>query len=180
MMKRVFSSILLTGCIYITAQFSYLRLFTPAVAGTQNQEDLFYTFYGKRIPLNLRQDTFAVAFKDVRSRGENEPLYLRLQQDLQSGGVGTRGGRRGSGLNVEVKPLGKRYALINLPTGTRGESSAVVKQTQQQPYVESTLPVLSRGERNELIVVPNEIVVSFESNLSFDTPLTIKTSLCLF
>lgn len=167
MMKRVFSGILLlTGCIWVTAEFSYLRLFTPAVAQTQTNKDLFYTFYGKRIPLNLRQDAIAVAFKDVRTRSD-KPLYLQLQQDLQSGGDRPRRSIHGSALNVEVIPLGKRYALINLPAATRGDRSALVKQqTQQQPYVESTLPVLSRSDRSEAIVVPNEIVVSFESELS--------------
>lgn len=157
--RRVFSGILVMGCIWVGAD-SYPQLLTLAAAQTQPQDDLFYTFYDKRIPLNLRQDAIAVAFKDVRARGENQPLYLQLQQDLQSGGT------RGSALNVEVKPLGDRYALIKLPSGTRSPRSAIKQRTEQQPYVESTLPVMRRGDRDELIVVPNEIVVSFESKFS--------------
>lgn len=157
-MKRVFSGILVTGCVWI-APFSPLRLLAPAVAQTQAKEELFYTYYGKRIPLNLRRDAIAVAFKEDRTRG-GEPLHLRLRQDLRGSNI------RSPVLNVELQPLGRRYALIKLPSGTRSSSSAVQQQAKQQPYVESTLPVVTRSDRDEFMVVPNEIVVSFEPTLS--------------
>jgi hypothetical protein len=84
-----------------------------------------------------------------------------LQQELQSG-------TRGETADVKVQPLGKRYALIQLPGGTRSQSSEAVKrQIYQQVYVESTLPVLSRADASsKLIVLPNEIVVSFKPELN--------------
>ncbi len=136
----------------------------PSVAQTQTAGDLRYTFYGQSIPLNLRQDTIAVAFKPEAGKTRGLPLYLQLQQDLRRGG-GTRGGAAGETFNIEINPLGKNYALVSLPSGTRG-TSAIAQQIQQQSYIQGMLPVLSRSDRNEKIVLPNEIVVSFQPEIS--------------
>ncbi len=66
--------------------------------------------------------------------------------------------------------MGEHYALVKLPTGTRGiGKSDIMQQVQQQSYVAGTLPVLARKDgnqvRDEAIVLPNEIMVSFEPGL---------------
>jgi subtilisin family serine protease len=144
------------------------------VARSQTSNELFYTFYNQKIPLTLRSDAIAVAFKpQIRSRGEQTPPYVRLQQDLQGSPRGTRGGVRG-GLDVRVNPLGDRFAVVELPSGNRGSLAAMTQRLRQRAYIEETLPVLSRGTQadgerersDELIVLPNEIVLSFEPGLS--------------
>ena len=173
--QRFFSGILLTGYILGVGSVSPLLLPTSATAQTQESEQLYYTYFDQKIPLTVRSDAIAVAFKPVgRTRGRStQPLYLQLQQDLQKG-VGTRGSTRAGKLNVEVSPLGQNYALVNLPSGTRSSPVAVQQQIQQQPYVETTLPVLSRSaaaspsphQRPQLIVLPNEILVSFKPGVA--------------
>ncbi len=175
-MKRFLSSVCLTGYLLATASLTYaqtskptsprrIQLTQPASASS----DLYYTFYGQRIPLVLRRDTIAVAFKlQPRTRGDFRPLYQRLQQDLQSST--SRSLNTNPSQGIEVKPLGGDYALVKFPAGTRSLDSGVTQRVQQQPYVESTLPVLARKEgnqmRDETIVLPNEILVSFDRGLS--------------
>lgn len=172
--KRFFSGILLTGYILGVGSVFQLLPPTPATAQTQGSDELYYTYFDQKIPLTLRSDAIAVEFKPAgrtRSRS-NQPLYLQLQQDLQKGG-GTRSSTRDATLKVEVSPLGENYALVNLPSGTRSSPTAVQQRIQQQSYVEQTLPVLSRTNthssprnRPQVIVLPNEILVSFKPGLS--------------
>jgi subtilisin family serine protease len=176
--KRFFSGILLTGCILGVGSVSQLLEPAPATAQRQESDELYYTFFDQKIPLTLRSDAIAVSFKPVAgTRGGvrgSQPLHLRLQQDLQKGGGNTRGGSRAPSVNVEVSPLGESYALVNLPSGTRSSPAVVQQRIQQQPYVQTILPVLSRtdapsaSKRNtpQLIVLPNEIIVSFKPGVS--------------
>ncbi|MEH2263291.1 S8 family serine peptidase [Nostoc sp.] len=155
-MKRITSSILLTGFIWSSLGMFSLPPEVTAVAQTQKDGDLFYLYKGQRIPLNQRQDTIAVAFKKVATRDlAATPLYLQLQKDLQSNIRAITPPR--------VSPLGENYALVSLPTGTR---DVVQQSIQQQPYVQTTLPVLSRSQRQEIIVIPNEIIISFDAKLT--------------
>jgi len=155
-MKSVVSCFLLFCGFWITAEMS------AVLAQTNPSNQLFYNYYNRRIPLNQRQDKIAVAFKPgVRARGANLPLYLQLQQDLQASA--TRGEKPPK---VEVTPLGERYALVTLPPATRGANNQVQQLLLKQAYVETTLPVLTRQNTQEEIVLPNEIIVSFAPQLS--------------
>ncbi len=180
MFNRLFTSLCLTGCLLGTANFPMLflskSLLTPAIAQAQTPSDLFYTFYGQRVPLNLRQDAIAVQFKPVSSttRGIVQPLHLQLQQALTQPSSSTRGGNSATPLQVEVNPLGERYALVTLPPGSSSTDPNLNQRIGQQPYLESTLPVLSRSLKTDnaspapqdTIVLPNEIILSLESKLS--------------
>ena len=174
-MKRLVSSIFLTSCLLAVANLSQYPNQNRVAAQMSRGSDLFYTFYGQQIPLNLRSDVIAVAFKPQTSstRGVNQALHLRLQQALQGRISGTRGEAPAAAMEVEVNPLGDRYALVKLAAGTRSSSAAVTQRIQQQPYVQTTLPVLSRGKTSEasdesekVVVLPNEIVLSFEPTVS--------------
>jgi serine protease len=161
-MKYTLPSILLTSSIWaLTSIFSVppnVIAFTQ-IAQSQNNNELFYTYKGQRIPLKQRQDVIAVAFKRVttRGRGDATPLFLQLQQDLQ-------GGTRSISPQIQVSPLGENYAVVNLPSSVR--DTALQQRIQQQPYVQSTLPVLTRNESQEIIALPNEIIITFKSGLS--------------
>ena len=174
-MKRFISSICLGGYLLAAANLTYAqtkpssprRIQLPQTSTASS--DLYYTFYSQRIPLVLRQDTIAVAFKpQPKTRGISRPLYQQLQQDLQ--GSTSRSPNPNPSSVVEVKPLGDEYALIKLPAGTRSPDSEVKQRVQQQSYVEGTLPVLARKDgnqvRDEVIVLPNEILISFDRGLS--------------
>jgi serine protease len=181
-MKRLLSSVLLTGCLLTIEGISLLPLHlqtsanAQTIAQTQNNPDLFYTFYGRQIPLALRQNVVAVEFRQLpgtRGRGM-VPLHVRLQQDLSGQTSGTRSSTRGTAQEanpeVEVKPLGDRFALVTVPTNTRNAAN-LEQRIRQQSYVEETLPVLAvndgaEEEARPAFVLPNEIIVSFEENLS--------------
>ncbi len=154
-MKRITTCIVLTGFVW-----SGLGIFPThkSIAQTQGNNDLFYLYKGQRIPLNQRQDAIAVSFKNLpptRSLEAATPLYLQLQQDLQRN---TR-----STTPPIVNPLGENYAVVNVPSTAR---DILQQSIQKQPYVESTLPVLRRNEEQDVIVLPNEIILSFDSKLS--------------
>ncbi|MBD2607059.1 S8 family serine peptidase [Scytonema hofmannii FACHB-248] len=164
-MKRIFSILLAAGIWSLSSV--PLVTNTSAIAQTQENSDLFYLYKGQRIPLNQRPDAIAVAFKKVGGTRDRtaQPLYLQLQQALQGGTRGTT--------PPKVSPLGANYALVSLPSGVRDVGNAFVSQIQQQPYVQTTLPVLSRSERQEVIVLPNEIIISFEPQLDESQRQTI-------
>ena len=162
-MKRITAGILLTACLWSDLGMFSIRPQVTAVAQTQEDSNLFYLYKGQRIPLNQRQDAIAVTFKKVSTRNPAaQPLYLQLQESLQ-GSV-----RAGSG--PKVSPLGENYAVVNLPAGTL---NALQQRIQQQPYVENTLPVLTRQQTKEVIVLPNEIIVSFDSKVDESQRQTI-------
>ncbi|KAM3100098.1 S8 family serine peptidase [Phormidesmis sp. 146-12] len=154
-MKRLLLGMLLAGSFWLTGD----RLFpSPNNSASAQTEDLFYFYQGKRIPLSLRSDAIAVTFNTVRTRGDSRPAYLKLQDTLQK--AGTRGG-----IAVQVMPLGETYAIVKLPTGFRGVNT-ITQEIQQQPYIQTTLPVLTRSDRQDTIVLPNQIIVSFQPGLS--------------
>ncbi|MFG6107277.1 S8 family serine peptidase [Leptothoe sp. EHU-05/26/07-4] len=128
------------------------------------EEQLSYTFYGQQVPLVERSDQIAVELKPVPSftRDLNEPAYLRLQRDLTAA---TSFSREAHKADVTVKPLGERYALVELPHGLDEQWA----QRLNQAYVQATLPVLSRENMTESIVVTQEIVVSFEPGIADET-----------
>jgi serine protease len=164
-MKRIFSILLAAGIWSLNSVPLVTNMI--AIAQTQDNSDLFYLYKGQRIPLNQRPDAIAVAFKKVGGTRDfaAQPLYLQLQQALQGGTRGTT--------PPKVSPLGANYALVSLPSGVRDVGNAFVSKIQQQPYVQTTLPVLSRSERQEVIVLPNEIIISFDSQLDESQRQTI-------
>ncbi|HBB31694.1 MAG TPA: peptidase S8 [Cyanobacteria bacterium UBA8803] len=175
-MKRLLSSLVLTSCLWGAANPVNLLAPPPAVAQVPAPSDLFYTFYGQQIPLAVRSDIIGVSFKPQRgtTRGFSQSAYLRLQQALQGGGGNTRGGPPpGQPLDVEVTPLGDRYALVKLSASSNSTPTDVSDRIQKQSYVENTLPVLTRGSTSEesgedqqVVVLPNEIVLSLEPKTS--------------
>lgn len=166
--KRTVSGILLASSILAFTNIlpftTNIRFNSPASAQTTQTEtdnQLFYIYKGKRIPLTQQKDAIAVEFKTLpktRTRSVN-PLYLQLEKDLQTG---TRTRSR-SNSQVQVQPLGESYAVVTLPGNS---STNFQKKIQNQSYVKTALPVLSRPQSQDTIVLPNEIVLSFKPNTS--------------
>jgi serine protease len=155
-MKRITSGFLLTGFIWSGLGMFSVPTQVTAIAQPQENDGLFYLYKGQRIPLNQREDAIAVSFKKSRTRNPSAPpLYLQLQQDLQSGLRTTTPPR--------VSPLGENYAVVTIP---KDLPVNLQQRIQKQTYVENTLPVLSRQATKEVIVLPNEIILSFDPQLS--------------
>ena len=120
---------------------------------------LFYFYKGEKIPLQVRSNQVAVQFKPIENstRDPNaKPLYQQLQNDLNVAVV--RGGEP-----IAVTPVGLDYAMVKLPGTSRGDVAA---QLKKQAYVKEALPVLTRENEQDTIVLPNEILVSFQPNVS--------------
>ncbi len=167
--KRTVSGILLassilafTNILPFTTNLAKIKFNSPASAQTtESNNKLFYIYKGQRIPLTQQKDAVAVKFKALpktRSRSVN-PLYLQLEKDLQTG---TRTRSR-SNSEVQVQPLGESYAVVSLPGNN---STNIQKKIQNQKYVKTSLPVLTRTDSQDTIVLPNEIVLSFKPNIS--------------
>ncbi|NEP15161.1 MAG: S8 family serine peptidase [Symploca sp. SIO2C1] len=184
MNKRLFAKILFTSYLLGIGSISSLLLPKTITAQTTETAELYYTFFDKKIPLTQRTDAIAVAFKETprssaRGISSSQPVYLQLQQDLQAGGGSARSLNSTSALKVEVSPLGENYALVNFLSGNPSVSLDVERQIKQKNYVETTLPVLSRSrtssasQQEEVIVLPNEIIISFEPGISEKEKQTI-------
>ncbi|MGF1604339.1 MAG: hypothetical protein ACFCU8_20465 [Thermosynechococcaceae cyanobacterium] len=158
-MKRYLPHYLLTGCLSGVMVVTSLPMIEGAIAQIALPDtDLSYTFYGRSIPLTLREDVIAVDLKPTgNTRSVGEAPYLKLQQALKGG---TRGG--GATLQVQVQPLSQGYAVISFPAGSRSTPRDVRQRVQTLPYVNGTVPVLSRQGQQETLLLPNEIVVSFD------------------
>ncbi|MBE7385097.1 MAG: S8 family serine peptidase [Leptolyngbya sp. SIO1E4] len=175
MRKKVVSGLLLTGLVLGALPLSQMQtqptgmtsFFAPAAAQAQaDGDELYYTFYGQRVPLTVRQDQIAVVLQtQVRGARGSQSAFQQLQRALSGQGNGSRDLETAAALDVTVRPLGDRYAVIELANATP-ELTTAVQERLQQPYVEETLPVLSRVDQDETIVLPNQIIVSFEP----DTP----------
>ncbi len=152
------SSILaLTNVLPFAANSEFNFIASAQTAQTDNQ--LFYFYKGQRIPLTQKKDVIAVEFKALpktRSRSAN-PLYLQLEKDLQ---IRTRGG---STSEAQVEPLGESYAVV---TFSSNSSTNVKKKILNKKYIKAALPVLSRDNAQDTIVLPNEIVLNFKPDVS--------------
>lgn len=159
-MKRLISSLALTACFLGVSSFPLISWKYQDLAQAQTSNELFYSFYGQKIPLNLRQDTIAVSFKQVATRSA-QPLYLQLENYLERGSGRTRNPNApNNGVEIEVKPLGSNMALVHLKAQSRASMSTVVQQILKQSYVQETLPVLSRTQQvGSELILPNEIII---------------------
>jgi serine protease len=127
-----------------------------------DQGDLFYLYKGEKIYLKPLFDEIAVEFKpqsNSRRTLGDQPLYRQLAAKLNQGGV------RGGGKEIEVRPVGTNYAIVKVSSGSRGAVRATVERVQAEPYVSESLPVLSRTDQSDTIVLTNEIIVSFQSDM---------------
>lgn len=182
MTAQLASSVLVSGCLagaiaLLPTAITCSSLAQAQTAETQPTDNLFYTFYGQQIPLSVRSDVVAVQFSPVSgSRSRTVlPQYLQLQADLRTGRTsGSRSDGRleppAEGIDVNVEPLGDRFALVTPTEAGRGTDD-IRQRIQAQTYVDATLPVLALSGGSETaaempILLPNEIVVSFAADLS--------------
>ncbi|NJK41963.1 MAG: S8 family serine peptidase [Acaryochloridaceae cyanobacterium SU_2_1] len=132
-----------------------------AVVERVAQTDLYYLYHNQRIPLTERRDAIAVTGKPS-TRGEN--FVSGLRQHLRTSSAQSRGNSPGV-TAVEIRALGTSDALVRLPQTAQGNFEQWKTKIQQFNGTSTVLPVLSRGDQQETLVLPNEILVSFEPQL---------------
>lgn len=167
--KRVVSSIILAGAILTVTNILPLRAIYHKFNSTAsaqpiepNNNQLFYIYKGQRVALTQQKDVIAVEFKAVpqtRSSNTANPLYLQLEQDLQ---VSVRSGGNSQ---VQVKPLGGNYAVVTLAS-SNGNTDLIRNRIENQSYVKTSLPVLSRVNQQDTIVLANEIIINFKPDMN--------------
>ena len=81
--------------------------------------------------------------------------HSKLQQDF----------RRNQSTQVKIERLSKQYALMKVASNN-AKSRIMQLRLSQKAYVDTTLPVVSRSENTEEIILPNEIILSFNEQLS--------------
>lgn len=161
-MKRTYLHYLLTSSLGAVMAVTSLTLSDPTVA--QSASDLSYRFFGQTIPLTVREDVVAVDLKQTGgSHSRGQAPYLQLRQALQGRT------RNGPQLQIEIQPLSQGYAVVSFPPGSRSTPREVQQRVQRLPYVQGTVPVLSRQGRDETLLLPNEIVVSLEQGVTPET-----------
>jgi len=164
-MRKTWFLILVGASTLVTVLFAYTPPPRFAIAQTSNSTELYYLYFGQKIPLTTRPDLIAVKRSDVpkaRIRGGTLPFYLELQQELE--GSTTRGDTPIP--NGSYQPLRENYTLIDLRNRSQPSRNQTKQKLQQSKTVESVLTVLTRPGMDEAIVVPNEIIVSFDPQLS--------------
>ena len=136
-----------------------------------NSSQLEYEVLGQKIPLTVKKDTTAVVFKPQerdRSSGAEQPYSIQLQEDL-SDTVRSTNGTEERKSEVEITPLGQNYALVKLAVDDK-DISVIEANIRSKKYVQEVLPVLtlSSGDSGKTtdIILPNEIIISFDPQLS--------------
>ncbi|HAX85860.1 MAG TPA: hypothetical protein DCY91_06205 [Cyanobacteria bacterium UBA11370] len=167
-MKSRFSSILLAVLTWALVIVSHTTRPTFVTAQTPTSDELFYLYFDQAIALNLRQDAIAVAPKLPRTPpNSNTPFYLQLQNDLQQTGTRTSTPNHCARLQFQVQPLrSEDYALVSLPSGDPDQWEMLRQCIKAHEDVERILPILKRPDYDELLVLPNEIIINFESKVS--------------
>lgn len=152
----------------IPVLFAHTLPLKVAIAQPSDSSELYYLYFGQKIFLTPRQDMVAVkrsaAPKTPSVRGSGPlPFYLELQQELE--GSNERGGDPIP--NGAYLPLrGDNYTLIDLRDRSQAAREQTRQKLQQSKTVENVLSVLTRPGEDEAIAIPNEIIVSFDPQLS--------------
>lgn len=159
-MKYIFSQICLAILVCVAVILAHGVLPSLVTAQTPASGELFYMYFQDRIPLELRDDAIAVSPKLPKNPTET-PFSLQLREDLQEGN------HRCSDLELNVKPVrANDFALISLASPTPSRLERLRQCLDARKDVAEILPILKRHNRDELILLPNEIIVSFQPGLS--------------
>lgn len=168
MLKRLVLRALLTVCLLTTSKLLSTALSQPAsaqpaAAQGADPSQLYYLYQGQRIPLDVRPDAVVVQSSGSGDRGT--PFYMQLRQQLQPSG-NSRGDGSSNPPGIEINPFGDNSAIVNLSSSAPQTLEQLQTTIQQASPNNAVLPVLTRSDRQETLVLPNVIIVSFAPNLS--------------
>ena len=172
-MKRLLSSLCIAGCLWTAILPTKMLDQAPPIQAQTiaTSDNLYYLYYGQKISLRQRDNAIAVAFNTNQGIPRGSSFSEQLQRELNVNNTRELTLSPTAKIEIEVKALGDRYALIEFPDETSDrERKEITRKAETRSYVASTLPVLSRNDgkerEGEAIVLPNEITVSFEPKLS--------------
>jgi serine protease len=164
-MKKIGLGVIAGFSTWASVMLGYALPPMSAIAQTSESTELYYLYFGQKVLLKSRPDLIAVKRSDspkVQTRSGTLPFYLELQQELEGGA--TRGDTPIP--NGTYQPLRENYTLIDLRNRSQSTRDQTKQRLQQSKTVEQVLTVLTRPGMDEAIVVPNEIIVSFDPQLS--------------
>jgi serine protease len=175
-MKSLFSSatLALTLGLSVASPVNLVLTTAPTQAADAKEQaglsnDLYYDYNGQKIQLAVRQDAVAVKLNSTRSVGQPSP-FSRLQNDFspdmtQTRAVQSTGTPSQAKITAKIQSVGAEHAILSSARDPKaGEKLAA--QAIKKDYVQATFPVLQiAGKRNSLIL-QNEVIVSFDDNLS--------------
>ncbi len=161
-MKRLLSSVSLTFILSLSAAAPIVSIATINQARAAEDSGLYYNFGDKKISLSVRNDTIAVVMKKPK-RGPSALSLLR--NDFSDTPTrSTRGGAKSSS-TTQIQALGGRYAVLTATNDAQG-AEKLKEKAESKPYIEATLPVLKLAGKSTSLVLPNEMIVSFQPNIS--------------
>lgn len=168
-MKRLISALSLASILGTATNLPLFLAIRPALAQPAASDGLFYIYNGERIPLTLERT--AIAAKSKGTRGANDPPFATGlqqflgQQNSQIQGLKTLVSQARSAENLpQVQPVGLDYATITATTQSGIEE--IKPEVQRYDLTEQILPVLNLSQSGKTLILPNEIIVSFEQTLS--------------
>jgi serine protease len=165
-MKRVASplSFALIFCLAASTPLSLLSIANVSNAeSVVKSEELYYSFGDQKILLSERKDSIAVALSTKRATGAR-PSIARLQDDF-GGGFVTRSSGPAKTSNTQIQPLNNNFALLTSLQDPAG-GAKLQQQAQKKSYVDSTLPVLKIAGKSSSLILPNEMIISFQPGIS--------------
>ena len=163
-MKHLLSSLSLALSLCFSATTPLVFFAAVSNAQTSNDPDqLYYNFGTQKVALTVKQDTIAVALKPTKRNAAKSSMSL-LQSDFEDSGIRRRGGVK-SQATTQVRPVDKQYALIRSTTDPQG-GSKLKQQATSKSYVQATLPVVKVTGQSNSLILRNEVLISFDANIS--------------
>ena len=155
-MQRYFLSLLLSTGVSVVG---LMGLSLPkAYAEEPASSNLIYQAGVETIELEVRNDVIGVEFTKTRNTRVEQP-FLTLKNELLKDR--TRGER------IEVRPV-ENYATVRVSGRSQGGAVSVLQKLQTLNYVDQTLPVLTRAGSEDTILLPNEIILTLQSETDLD------------
>lgn len=165
-MANSWSRILVAASTCAVLGLAYAGSQPWAIAQTTGSGELYYWYFGQKIPLKLRQDVIVAEGKAPTQLSGSEPYYRTLRRHLRGGGT-LSGDDNSNPPGLQLDPIGNQYVLIGLSSAAQGQREQIQKNIQAEPNLKGTLPVLTVGDRaSSMLVLPNRILVSFKAGTS--------------
>lgn len=164
-MRKVWFGVLVGVSTLATGLFAHMPSAKLAIAQPSNSGELYYSYFGQKIPLKLRQDVIAAEGKAPGQLSGSEPYFRTLRRHLRGGGT-LSGDDDRNPPGIQLDSIGDQYVLVGLSSQVQREE--IKKQIQAEPNLKATLPVLTLGDRatSPILVLPNRILVSFKAGTS--------------
>jgi serine protease len=166
-MKRVTSPLCfaLALCLSTATPLGIFTISSVSNAqSTSKSDELYYNFGDQRVLLSERKDSIAVSLAPPKRGAGGRTSIARLQDDFGEGPI-KRGGGSAPASSTQIQSLNNNYALLTSLKDPAG-GAKLKAQAQKKEYVSTTLPVLKIAGKSNSLILTNEMIVSFQANIS--------------